>query len=302
MEDRVTLDRRAALALGALALILAITASRWPLALWPMPASTPAWLARTREVCFQTGGDGLPGGAGWLLLVGEPAGLLGVLGVVWGDALRDGLRALRSAWPGRLLLGAAGVALLAGFGWAGQRVREARAGEPFDPNAGPAPERVDLPAPALRLVDQHGDTVDPARYGGRPVVVTFAFAHCQTVCPTMVQELAAASARLGAGAPEVLIVTLDPWRDTPSRLGAIARAWGLPSGMHLLSGDVAEVERTLDAWRVPRARDGATGDLAHPRLAYLLDARQRIAYRLDGRSATLVPAVRELFPEETVRR
>ena len=45
--------------LAALGLILLITAGWWALALWPI-AVHPGWLARTREVCFGTGLDGLP--------------------------------------------------------------------------------------------------------------------------------------------------------------------------------------------------------------------------------------------------
>jgi len=77
---------RGALALGALATILAITAAWWALALWPL-AGAPAWLARTREVCFGAAPGGLPDAGGWILLIGEPVGLVTVLAVVWGGAL-----------------------------------------------------------------------------------------------------------------------------------------------------------------------------------------------------------------------
>lgn len=283
--------RRAALALVALGFIAAVTASWWALALWPLPATTPVWLARAREVCFGNTGQGLPSVGGWVLLVGEPVGMLAILFVVWGDAVQEGLRALRGHLSGRLLLAASAVGLLSGAAWAAERVREAREAESFDVRSGAGMERLDEAAPPLRLIDQAGDTIAPSGYAGRPVVVAFAYGHCETVCPVIVRDLVSAVNQLGASAPEVLIVTLDPWRDTPARLGSIARAWGLPSGVHVLSGEVRAVERTLDAWQVPRTRDPASGELTHSRLAYLLGPNGRLAYRLDAGVEAVVSAV-----------
>ena len=43
---------RPGLALLTLVAIIAITAAWWALALWPVGASAPEWLARTRSACF----------------------------------------------------------------------------------------------------------------------------------------------------------------------------------------------------------------------------------------------------------
>ncbi len=286
------MSRRAGLALLAIMLIGVITVSWWALALWPMPAAAPVWLARAREICFGDAGDGLPDAGGWLLLVGEPLGMAAVLLTVWGDAVREAFGALSRRWAGRLLIGAMGAGLLVGMRWAAQRVSDAR-GEPFDALAG-APVRLDREPPPLRLLDQAGDTIRLEQYAGRPVVVAFVYGHCETVCPVIVHDLIEATARLGAKAPELLFVTLDPWRDTPARLPTIAAAWELVSGMHLLSADVPQVEAVLDAWGVPRSRNATTGEIVHPRLAYLIGESGRITARLDGRAESLVAAVEAL--------
>src|SRR5581483_4851306 len=88
------------LALGALALILAITMAWWALALWPLPAGAPAWLLLTRAACFGAAPGGLPDTYGWMTLVGEPAMMLGMLYVLWGDLVAAGLRALWRAAAG----------------------------------------------------------------------------------------------------------------------------------------------------------------------------------------------------------
>ena len=127
--------------------------------------------------------------------------------------------------------------------------------------------------------------------------MTFAFAHCETVCPLVVRHVLDAQRRLreqadsGALAaervPRVVVVTLDPWRDTPARLPHLARSWELGDDGDALSGEIDEVNAVLDAWGVARERDAATGDLSHPPLVYVLDAEGRIAFASNGASAVL---------------
>ena len=74
----------------------------------------------------------------------------------------------------------------------------------------------------------------------------------------------------------------------------MARQWELGEGMHLLSGDVATVERTLSAWRVPRVRNTVTGDLSHPALVYVVSPAGRIAYALGPDTEAIVAAVEAL--------
>ncbi len=286
------MSRRAGLALLASGLIVVITGSWWALALWPMPAAAPVWLARAREICFGNAGDGLPDPGGWVLLVGEPLGMAALLLTIWGDAVREAFGALSRRWPGRILLGASGAGLLLGMRWAAQRVADAR-GEPFETVAS-APVRLDAVPPPLRLLDQTGDTIQLEQYAGRPVVVAFVYGHCETVCPVIVHDLIAGTARLGAKAPELLLITLDPWRDTPARLATIAAAWELPAGAHLLSADVPQVEAVLHAWGVGRSRNATTGEIVHPRLAFLIGESGRITARLDGRAESLIAAVERL--------
>lgn len=148
-----------------------------------------------------------------------------VLLVVWGGEVRTALTRLRAHAAGRLLLGVTAIALLAGATLAAARVRTADA-EPFDPVGGYAVRtRINDPAPALGLVDQAGDSISLDRFAGRPVLVTFAFAHCQTVCPVVVHEALEAQRAAADRRPALLVVTLDPWRDTPARLPAIAAGW-----------------------------------------------------------------------------
>jgi len=282
-------------ALGALAAILAVTAGWWALALWPLPAEAPEWLARARAACFGSTDSGLPDAGGWALLVGQPLGMLVFLFAAWGGAVTRGLEGLRHRRAGRVALAATGLLLLAGSAAAASRVASAR-GSGFDPAGGGAGPLVELDeaAPALGLVDQHGATITVEQFRGRPLLVTFAFAHCETVCPLLVRDALAARAQAGDDPPALVVVTLDPWRDTPARLPAIAEAWQLPEGVHLLSGEVEQVEQVLNRWKIPRVRNQVNGDVIHPSVVYAVAPNGRLAYLADGTLERTVDAVRRL--------
>lgn len=300
--DRTVFPREERLALGLLVALALITAGWWALALWPVPGAAPAWLARARVVCFGIVDSGLPDPAGWVGLVGQPLGMLGVLLFGWGGALARGVRRLERHPLGRRLRTAFVLAVAAGVGAAAFRVAGAMPGSPAAVSPAERPgfthPRLDREAPALRLVDQHGATLDLAEIRGRPALLTFAYAHCADICPLLVKDVLSAQAALAHLPPErrprVLVVTLDPWRDTPARLPHIAKSWGMGADAHLLGGEVEAVTAVLDAWDVPYRRDESTGQLAHPRLVYVLDGGGRIAYAATGGPAVLARLVEEL--------
>lgn len=276
----------------ALALIVAITAVWWALALWPLPAGAPAWLEQARLLCFGSSRSTLLSAQGWMLLVGEPLAMLGILFAVWPGAVRGALAAAWGRRAGRLALGTTALFLLTLIATAALRVRSGH-GETFDPSGGAAfSERLDRSAPPLDLVDQHGRRVTLEQFRGRPVLVAFGYAHCMTVCPIVVKD--ALDAQRAVPEAALLVITLDPWRDTPARLPAIARSWGFGPGTHLLTGDTLTVERTLDAWELPRWRDKTTGEVTHATFVYLVDRAGRLAWRAPSRADSLSHLLRTL--------
>ncbi len=295
-------SREEVYALVGTVFILAVTLVWWALALWPIDAGGPEWVARTRFVCFGVRGSGLPDASGWTILIGQPLGMLAALFIGW----RRGVRSLRSRLrrSARLRLAAAALALaVAAVGsLAGQRIVAALGVGPLEaavPGAVPSTyPRLDRPAPGFDLVDQYGTQRTLESFRGRPVLLTFAYAHCETVCPLLVSDVLDARAMLrDAGSspvPAVAIVTLDPWRDTPARLPFVAESWALSGDAFLLGGEVGAVEAALDAWGVTRQRDERTGEVVHPSLIYVLDAQGRIAYAAAGGVAVLVELVKRL--------
>jgi protein SCO1/2 len=269
-------------AAAALGVIILVTVAWWALALWPA-AAAPQWLSRTRLACFGAEPGGLPDAGGWVLLVGEPLGMLGVLVAVWGGALRRDLRALSASVGGKAIFGIT----LAGLAWgalaaamAVKRVRAASSVFAVNDTGVSSPVPVDVPP--LVLIDQHGQRFDLATLKGKPVLVTFAFAHCETMCPTLVRAVQRVRRDAGRNDVPIVIVTVDPWRDVPSRLANIAAAWELRPGDRVLSGLVGEVNAALDAWGVARNRNAGTGDVVHTMVVVLVDEAGRRGLRVDG--------------------
>ena len=205
---------------------------------------------------------------------------------------RGMLRVLRTAWrrtPARLLLCAVMALLLAEGAWVGARIRS---GLSIDAQRGAlptAPEglpetypRLASPAPDFRLVDQHGRQVGLSDLRGQVLYLTFAFAHCSATCPITVHSLVLAARSSAAIGARAVVITLDPWRDTPSSLPSLAAQWNLEGLGNVLSGTVPQVLGVLASYQLPTQRDTETGDIAHPALVYVIDRNGRIAYLLNN--------------------
>lgn len=92
----------------------------------------------------------------------------------------------------------------------------------------------------------------------------------------------------------LVILTLDPWRDTPERLFGMARHWGVEPGDRVLSGGVGDVELILDELRIDRRRSETTGDIDHGTTVMLVNERGRVTWRLDAGSGGIPALFRKL--------
>lgn len=277
--------------LGAVGFILAVSVAWWALALWSVPGA-PEWLERTRAVCFNLTEGGLPDAKGWLLLLGQPPSMLALLMVGWGDQVRASFGRLLSVRAGRLAALGVVVGLFTGLSLALGKVLDARVPEVAWNADEPAPEtypRLDRAWPtSAGLVDQTGSTFDLASLEGRPALVTFAFGHCRTLCPAIVHQARAARLELDRDWA-IVVLTLDPWRDTPNRLPGLIEQFELtPERDFVVSGGVGPVQAALDEWGIPRERDELTGDITHPGILFMVDPKGTVAYQSTGGVAQVV--------------
>ena len=259
----------------------------WAFAFMPLPSAPPAWLAAARYACFGATARGLPAAEGWMLLVLAPAASLAGILLLWGpDLPRSVARAARTpAGRGVALVLAAAIGTEAV--WVTGKVSAALAVPRWSPDMlddGPLPDtypRQSIAAPDFSLVDERGRTTSLRTFRGTPVVVTFVFAHCQTTCPLIVSTLKRAASERTLF--EVLLVTVDPWRDTPSALAGIARRWDLPANFHVLSSRAAtDVLRVAEVYGIRVERNDRSGDVVHPGLVFIVDARGQLVYTFNA--------------------
>ena len=99
--------------------------------------------------------------------------------------------------------------------------------------------------PDFALLDQHGNALGRDTFIGQWDLVFFGFANCPDVCPLTLQVLESAKRQLAdAGAtvlPRIVLVSVDPERDTPERLDKYLGSFG--DDLLGITGDLAEIRK-----------------------------------------------------------
>lgn len=163
--------------------------------------------------------------------------------------------------PGKVAVSA--IALLIGAAL-GSGVAGAHAADAPDPHAHhhhhvmPETSRSAMAymVPDVKLVRDDGKTVQLSREidDGRPVVLSFIYTSCTTVCPVTSATLAELQRKLGDARDQVHLVsiTIDPEYDTPARLHEYAKKFGAgPEWQHYTGTLTASqaVQRAFDVYR-----------------------------------------------------
>nr|WP_249043719.1 SCO family protein [Burkholderia territorii] len=115
---------------------------------------------------------------------------------------------------------------------------------------------VQYAAPAVQLVRDDGRTVSLVKEldDGRPVILTFVYTSCTTICPMISQTLEQLQGELGADRDKVHImsISIDPEADTPERLRSYAARFGAgPEWQHYTGTVDASVaaQRAFNVYR-----------------------------------------------------
>ncbi len=143
-------------------------------------------------------------------------------------------------------------------------VREAPA--PVEPRAAtvlPAP----APLPDFELIDHTGEARTRSLFEGRWHLVFFGFTQCPDICPTTLATLSSATSTLEEkgfdAVPQIVLVSVDPDRDTPERLADYIAHFG--DGNIALTGDIDALRELTEPLyiyfrKVPLSDDNYTID------------------------------------------
>jgi protein SCO1/2 len=141
---------------------------------------------------------------------------------------------------------------------------------------------------AFSLTDQDGRAVSDRDFAGRYRIVYFGYTFCPDVCPTDVQNIAAALKLLERDDPALakrivpIFITIDPVRDTPAALKRFVSAFH--PRLVGLTGSPAQIAKVAKEYGIYFARGAGTAD------GYLMDhSRQIYLFDPDGRPLALLP-------------
>lgn len=157
----------------------------------------------------------------------------------------------------------------------------------------------------LRLTDHTGKRRSLADFQGKVVVVFFGYTHCPDVCPTTLGELGVTLKRLGADAAkvQVLFVTLDPLRDTPTILAQYVPSFN-PTFLGLTGSDeeIAQAAKSFKVFYKKQeggSKEGYTVD--HSANTFVLDTqgRLRLLFGFGSGAAPLVHDIKILLTGNT---
>lgn len=136
----------------------------------------------------------------------------------------------------------------------------------------------------LPLTDQSGRTTDWRSRRGKPQLVSMFYTSCQYICPLIVDSGKAVEKHLtptqqrGLG---ILLVSMDPARDTPAALRSIADKRHLDATRWTLASPPASAVRAVAGVLGIRYRQLADGEFNHTSALVLLDADGRILARTE---------------------
>ena len=103
--------------------------------------------------------------------------------------------------------------------------------------------------PEFSLVDQTGAPVTAGTFRGQWDLLFFGFTNCPDICPTTLQILANTRRELvetgSKSLPRIVLVSVDPERDTPEPLGQYVDYFG--DDILAVTGDLEEVRKLTAA-------------------------------------------------------
>jgi protein SCO1/2 len=145
---------------------------------------------------------------------------------------------------------------------------------------------------------QHGLDV----YRGQPVLVTMFYGTCPAVCPLLIESVRSVEGAMDAAGKRqlrVLMISIDPERDTPEALAKIADQRKIDLSRWTLARADAPAVRKIAAVLGIQYRQLPNGEFNHASVITLLDRNGAIVMqssKLGALDAELIEALRRMTP------
>ena len=126
----------------------------------------------------------------------------------------------------------------------------------------------------VRLTDQSGAERGLDRYRGRPVLVTMFYGSCPMTCPLLIDTLRTIERSVSQQQRadlRVLLISIDPARDTPAALLALAQQRRVDTARWTLASTDEKGVRKIAALLGVQYRALPTGGFNHSSVTTLLD-------------------------------
>ena len=115
--------------------------------------------------------------------------------------------------------------------------------------------------PEFEVLDQNGNAVGRDVFQDHWNLVFFGFTHCPDICPMTLAVLADAKRQMaerGLALPRIVLVSVDPERDTPELLGQYIGHFG--EGNLGLTGELGEIRKLTTALGIFFSKTASTGE------------------------------------------
>ena len=159
--------------------------------------------------------------------------------------------------------------------------------------------------PRYLLQDPNGRAVTQEEFRGRFQLIAFGYTYCPDFCPTTLAKLRQIRSELGddAGRMQVIMISVDPERDTPDLLARYTAAFD--ASFVGLTGAPDEIDAVGDTYGLfyqKHEGSAATGYLVdHSTRTYLIgpDGRALVAYPHDATADAILADLRWLLDQES---
>lgn len=145
--------------------------------------------------------------------------------------------------------------------------------KPSGPPIASSESMVEIGGP-FTLTATDGKPFSSDQLAGKPFALFFGFTHCPDVCPTTLARLVKLRSAIGKGADSfnIVLVSVDPERDTPAVMARYAGLFGTP--VIALTGSVAAIEAVKTQYGVYSekvAQAGTDYNVDHTASVFLID-------------------------------